>query len=490
MKKRATTLTLKLTSMVYLLVCVTGVSAIAQADQVDAFLKREVKALRIPGLQVAVVQSGKIVLSKSYGYANLQDSILVDNKTIFAINSCTKSFTGVAIMQLVEEGKIDLSAPVSRYLDYLPAEWQSVTIKQLLTHISGIPDIGNVLDPYTHGLGALKNETAAWEKVKTMRMQFPTGTQFSYNQTNYALLGKIIDKLAGKPFTQVYKERQFQIANMPHTVFGDSRDIIPHVASTYIVKTMQDGQKLNEEKLTNNYSEFPAFHLTASGLNSTAEDMANWIIALQHGKLLKTKEALTAMWTAGTYVNGLSTQWALGWGYNKFRPTHWAVGMTGGSRSAFLVYPDDDLAIIILTNLASSYPENLIDELAGYYNPDIAAADPITTLRMQLKKRGFENAITVFNELKKKDVNFKPSEYEMNDWGYRMMSSGQVKEACGIFKLNVFIYPESWNAYDSYGEALFKNGQKEEASTMYKRSIELNPDNKGGQRMLDMISKP
>ncbi len=96
------------------------VSVQGQAPDVESFLKREMKELGIPGMQVAVVQQGKIVFNKSFGVANLQDNIPVTNKTIFAINSCTKAFTGVAIMQLVEEGKVDLLAPVSRYVDDLP----------------------------------------------------------------------------------------------------------------------------------------------------------------------------------------------------------------------------------------------------------------------------------------------------------------------------------------------------------------------------------
>ena len=104
--------------------------------------------------------------------------------------------------------------------------------------------------------------------------------------------------------------------------------------------------------------------------------MANWIIALQQGKLLKTKAALDTMWSPGHYNNGTPTQWALGWGITKFRPEHRAVGMSGGGRSAFLIYPDDDLAVIVLTNLGGSSPENFLEEIAGYYNPEHSAIRP------------------------------------------------------------------------------------------------------------------
>ncbi len=456
----------------------------SREKELDQFLHRQMKDLKIPGMQVAVVQKGKIVLNKSYGIANLQDNIPVDNQSIFAINSCTKAFTGVAIMQLVEEGHLSLSAPISQYIDSLPAQWQTIKIQQLLTHISGLPDILRIQDP-----AGATNEAKVWEKVTAMPMDFPTGNQFSYNQTNYVLLGKVISKLRGKPFDAVFKERQFDVVGMPHTIFGDSRDIIPHFAPTYFFKKSIDGYPLAEARLTNNYSEFSPSRRTGSGLNSTAEEMAKWVIALQEGKLLKSKEALKTMWSPITFNNGKPTNWALGWGVNKFRPKHWAVGMSGGGRSAFLVYPDDDLAVIILTNLGGSSPENWIEEVAGYYNPEIPASDPITLLRVELNKRGYDKATQVIAEARKKDPAFMPDENELNDWAYRVMSTDKVKEALELFKLNVALYPDSWNVYDSMGEALLKLGNKEEGIKMYQKSVELNPNNNGGKNVLKKLGK-
>lgn len=475
--------------MAVLQVIFFAISSFSQTSGIEAFLKNKMKELGIPGMQVAIVQHGKILMSKSLGIANVPDAIAVDNQTIFPINSCTKVFTGVAIMQLVEDGKLDLSAPVSRYLDSLPASWQPVTIRQLLTHISGLPDIVWVLDPVGGGLGALSDEAAVLAKLEALPMDFPTGTQFNYNQTNAYLLGKIIDKLSGKPFAQMFEERQFKVVGMPHTLFGDSRYLISHSAISYHFTRRLDGVQLDKAMLVNNYEEFAPFRRTGSGLYSTAEDMAKWIIALQQGKLLKYNESLKTLWSPAKFNNGMSTQWALGWGLTKFRAKHWAVGMDGGGRSAFLVYPDDGLSVIILTNLAGSFPENFIEELAGYFNPEIPASDPVTALRIQLEKRGFEHTPEVYNELKKKDPVFKPGEDDLNDWGYRMMGTGKLKNALEIFKLIVFIYPDSWNAFDSYGEALANDGQKEEAVKMYKKSLELNPNNEGGKRKLAELQK-
>jgi len=468
---------------------VNGQTLIAQSQQVDSLIQREMRERRIPGVQLAVVQHGQIRLVKSYGVANIQHSVPVTNQTVFAINSCTKAFTGVAIMQLVEAGKVDLEAPVSRYLPDLPEVWQPVKIRQLLTHVSGLPDIlRKVLNPASGAFVGQDNEESAWAKVQQLPMEFPTGEQFSYNQTNYILLGKIIDKFSEKPFADVFREKQWQVAGMHGTSLGDSRDVIPNMVQGYRYVNRLDGRNLSESKLTNVFEEFPAFRRTASGMNSTAEDLAHWILALQTGKLLKTKAALNRLWTAGTYNNGAPTQWALGW-VPKPRSKHPAVTATGGGRSAFFVYPDDDLAVVVLTNLSGSYPEDFIDELAGYFNPDIPAADPITALRMQLRKRGFDQAIEVVKNEQKKNPAFKPSENDLNDWAYRMMSQGQLNEALGVFKLNVYLYPQSWNVYDSYGEALFRVGQKDAAIAMYKQSIALNPNNQGGKAMLERLQK-
>lgn len=467
-----------------------GQIAQSSINQADDLVKREMQERRIPGMQVAVVHRGKLVLLRSFGLANVEDSIPVTNQSRFAVNSCTKAFTGVAIMQLVEEGKIDLAAPVSRYLDDLPTAWQPVTIRQLLTHVSGLPDVlRKVLNPVTGSFIGQDDDQKAWAKVQTLPMEFPTGEQFSYNQTNYILLGKIIDKLVGKDFVDVFREKQFDIAGMRRTVFGDSRDIIPQMAQQYRYVTSMDGRPLSEPKLTHFYYEFPPFRRTASGLNSTAEDIAHWLNALQQNKLLKTKAALNTLWAAGTYNNGMPTQWALGW-VTKPRSRHAAVIATGGGRSAFFVYPQDELAVVVLTNLSGAYPEDFIDELAGCFNPAISNADPITALHIQLRKRGFDQAIPVIEEVKEGKLNFQtPSENDLNDWAYRLMSRGLLKNALEIFNLNVHLYPQSWNVYDSYGEALFRSGQKEAALTMYKKSVALNPNNQGGKAMLERLGK-
>lgn len=206
------------------------------SNGLETFLQATMQKHRIPGLQLAVVQHGKVVKLGAYGMANVEDSVPVTDQTVFPVHSITKAFTGVAVMQLVEAGKLDLAAPVSRYLDGLPAAWQGVTIRQLLTHASGIPDIWD-----EHSRMIADGDEASWAKVLTMPMEFLPGSRFKYNQTNYVLLGRVIDKLSGEPFVKFIKERQLEVAGMPLTGFGDAHDVVPHCAGSYQILRGADG---------------------------------------------------------------------------------------------------------------------------------------------------------------------------------------------------------------------------------------------------------
>jgi tetratricopeptide (TPR) repeat protein len=172
------------------------------------------------------------------------------------------------------------------------------------------------------------------------------------------------------------------------------------------------------------------------------------------------------------------------------------VAGIGGRRSAFYVYPDDDLAVVILTNLSGANPEDFIDEVAGHFIPSLLAANggglppALKLLRAELVKRGFENAVTVAAELKGKDAKFELREGDLNSWGYRLIEDGKLKEAIEILKLNVSLYPESGNAYDSLAEAYETAGDKAQAIKNYKRSLELDPKNTNAVEHLKKLEKP
>ena len=462
----------------------------AQADSIDLFIKAQMQKRKIPGLQLAIVKNGKIIKTGNYGLANVQDSIPVSNKTVFTINSITKAFTGIAIMQLLEAGKLSLSSPVSAYLTGLPVSWKAVTIQHLLSHTSGIPDIVDeeesiLISPY--------GEQAAWKQVLAMPMDFAPGEKFSYNQTNYLLLGRIIDTLSGMPFTEFIRKEQLEKAGMTKTIasgFGATMDVIPHSAGGY---TYRKG------KLSNMFFSFPPSLQTAAGMSSTATELSDWIIALQNRRFLKENSSMISLFTPAILNNGktggfspLLNGYAAGWPIVA-RTEHPAAAAVGGGRSAVFLYPEDDLSIIVLTNLSGSSPDVFMDELAGLFIPDMKEANgfglsgPVKLLKARLEQSGYKNAIAEVKKLRKTNAGMALSENEINSWGYKLIKQNRMADALEIFKLNVYLYPASANVYDSLGEIYAELGELEPAIKNYEQSLKLNPQNSNAADQLKKL---
>src|SRR5471032_3396659 len=209
--------------------CLTGLAHTDDANQAARQLMRQaMKEQGIPGVQFVVIKDEQVVLSETYGLANVENHVPATRTTLFPINSATKTFTGVAMMQLVEAGLVDLDAPVSRYLDELPEAWRGIRIRQLLGHTSGLPDIVD-----QKGLIGGGSERDAWKAVKGLPMAAAIGAQFTYNQTNYGLLAQVIAKQGKVPYEQYLAKHQFGPADMPLSTFGDSYDLVPNAATIY-----------------------------------------------------------------------------------------------------------------------------------------------------------------------------------------------------------------------------------------------------------------
>ncbi|WP_442592213.1 serine hydrolase [Pedobacter sp. AW31-3R] len=489
------------TSIILVLCSLATMSTHAQklsaSDSIDVFLKTKMRERSIPALQIAVVRDGKMVKDTTFGTANLEYNIKATRETVFSINSITKAFVGIAIMQLVEVGKLKISDPISLHLDGLPEAWKKITIEQAMSHISGLPDMLNA-DEQVLGHN---DEREAMAEVKALPVAFEPGEKFSYNQTGYVLLGQLITKLSGMHFTQFIQEHQFNVAGMSLTRFGDSYDVIPNYAGAYTM-TRQVGDSFVRNNVPGQaYMQFPVFFRTAAGIQSTATDLASWIIALNTGKLLKERSSIDLLWKPAVLNNGkiggfnrLTNGYALGWP-TVTREEHPAVGPVGGGRSALFVYLKDNLSIIVLTNLLQGNPDQFIDEIAGYYIPEMHQANGfglpsnLRTLRAELLKKGFEKSVEVVSALKKKDRSFQLPENELNGWGYQLLSQKNIKAALSIFKLNVTMYPQSANAYDSLAETLEIVENKQEALANYKKSLGLDPKNKHAADRIVALTK-
>lgn len=484
----------KLASNIFMIfISMTLTTFYVKADSVDNFVKAEMQKRNIPGLQLAIIQGGKVTKEASYGYANLEDNIKVDSDTLFSINSITKAFVGVAIMQLAENNKLDVNNPISAYLPELPKPWHHITIRQLMSHTSGLPeilkdDIGNLISN--------KGPKAAWQLVQTLPMEFETGSKFKYNQTNYVIIGKLIDKLSGTHFKQFIVEKQLEKLGLERTIaagFSNLNNVVKHSAKRY---AMYNGAELSHMR-TEIYS--PLLQ-TASGMSATAFELAKWLIALNENKLI-SRNSLRELWSPTVLKNGktqgfnrLINGYAMGWPVMA-RAEHPAVSSVGGNRAGVFVYPEDNMSIVILTNLVGALPSQFVDEIAGLYIPEMKKENGfglpknIKALWQQLEAQGYSHAIQ-FAKTMMKDQRITFNENEVNLWGYSLINQGKLKKALAVFKLNVHLFPDSYNTYDSLAEGYWHLGNYAKAVNGYQKVIELQPNNhyaKGQIKKLQLL---
>lgn len=339
----------------------------ALADDVDQFIQARMEQRHIPGMSVAVVRDGKVVLAKGYGLANVELSAAANENTVFQLASVTKQFTATAVMMLVEEGKVSLDEKAVKYIDGLPAAWNQVTVRQLLNHTSGIKS-------YTSVEGFDKTMRKDYTKPELLKlvtdapMDFAPGEKWRYNNTGYYLLGMLIEKVTGKEYGAVLKERIFQPLEMNQTRVNDLREIIKGRAQGY---TWGDGKLVNGEYVS------PTQPYSAGMLVSTVLDLAKWDAALYTEKLLK-RSSLEQMWTAAKLNDGSPTTYGFGWAVDVYRtrPRKTHGGGIPGFSTNIMRFVEDKLTIIVLTNSDRGGADNLAEGIAAFYLPSLAANAP------------------------------------------------------------------------------------------------------------------
>ncbi|MFC4817413.1 serine hydrolase domain-containing protein [Flavobacterium sp. GCM10023249] len=334
----------------------------SQDDKVDTTVKKIMKDNKIVGLQLAVIKDNKIIKTGHYGLANIEDSIPVDKQTVFSINSITKAFTSVAILQLVEKEKVNFEEPISKYLDSLPNTWENITVKQILTHKSGLPEIFN-----SEGNLLSENSKILFQRIKESPLTFKPGTELRENQTNYILLGMIIEKISGQSFEKYLAENIFKKAGMKISEdagLGDFYNIIKHSARPYSFYGSND--------LSSVYQPMPTILYPAGGIYSTATEIAQWVIALQNNQLINAENLKTLIkpieLNNGKLFeeNGLLNQSSIGFSLSS-RAENPIIAANGGARNTLFIYPKKNVSIVVLTNLMGSHPQAFIEEIAKLY---------------------------------------------------------------------------------------------------------------------------
>lgn len=331
--------------------------------QVDEFVKNEMKKRNIPGLTLIILKDGKATKESAYGVANVELNVPATVNTVYPIASATKSITATALLTLVDEGKLKLDDNIQTLLPGLPESWGSVTVKQLLSHTSGLPDIA--VRPGRPELIA-DNQEEALRKLSEMPLQFKPGERWAYNQTNYVLLGMIIEKITGLSFQEFIKQRFFVPLGMTSTSYGDANDVIIGRASTY--QTNKRGQLQTLSLI------FPNYVRTAAGINTTVGDLAKWLNALKEGKVIKSSTQ-EIMWEAIKLNDGnvfrldkKTIGYGLGWVVND-RPGHKIVGHSGGGTAVFNYLTQNNLTIIVLMN-GQNNPDSFINGIVSILIPE------------------------------------------------------------------------------------------------------------------------
>ncbi|MEK6408996.1 MAG: serine hydrolase [Acidobacteriota bacterium] len=433
---------------------------------------------------VLVAENGKVIFKKGYGMANMEWNIPVETDTKFRLGSITKQFTSMLILQLVQEGKIKVEGKLTDYLpDYRKDTGDRITVHQLLNHTSGIPSYTGLPNFFQE---IARNPYSVSDFVKKFAsgdLEFEPGTKMVYNNSGYFLLGAIVERVTGKPYEQVLKERIFDPVGMKNTGYDHHATILAKRAAGY-------------EKRPGGYINAPYLDMSlpyaAGSLYSTVEDLYLWDQALYTEKLLspQLKELM--------FKPGMSL-YAYGWFVRK--PPLGAQGEPvtiiehGGGINGFNTVitrmPESKNLIVLLNNTGGTKLVEMSQKIAGilFGKPYKAPMRDIAeTLFNTVIEKDVQAAIKQYRELKatQKDA-YDFSEPQLNGLGYQLLQMKRVKDAIEILKLNVEMFPQGFNTYDSLGEAYMENGDKNLAIQNYKKSLELNPKNTNAAEKLKKL---
>jgi CubicO group peptidase (beta-lactamase class C family) len=367
------------------------------------------------------------------------------------IASLAKTFTAMAVMMLVEQGKLHYDDLIARHVRELAGATPDMTIRHLLTHTSGIPDVGDLgIDRPGVDEGDVVNA------VRTHHARFARpGLRYRYSNTGYMILAMAVENAAGRTFDELLQTTIFEPLKMNST-HPDPR---PRGAQ----ETKGDG-----------------------GLVSTVDDLLKWDQALAGERLVRTKTFAEAVVPAQV-AEGEST-YGFGWNIaQRDGQTYmWHTGNSGGQRAFLGRRLGDRISIIILTR-GNSRRVEIADAIVNilhrrpYDPPKLSIA---RRLLNTIDEHGVDVALALYEQLRKTGTRYDFSETELNGLGYTLLDRGRNADAIRVFDLNVRQFPTSSNAFDSLGEAFFRSGRRVEAAKAYTRAVELDPANVNARAML------
>ena len=329
----------------------------AVSESVSKYVRSEMERQHVPGLALLVSRGGKIVLAEGFGLANVELQVPVKPETVFQSGSVGKQFTATAVMMLVEEGKVGLDDPLTKYFADAPATWKEVTVRELLSHTAGFGDYPDKFDFRKDW-----TEDEELKLVESIPLAFPPGTKWKYSNLGYLTLGVLIHRVTGEFYGDFLQQRIFHPLGMETTRIISEADIVPNRAAGYrLVK----GELKNQEWVS------PVVNTTADGsLYFSILDLAKWDATLYTEKLL-TRSSLEQMWTPAKLKNGQPNKdgYGFGWSIGE-RHGHRVISHGGawqGFETTIVRYVDDQLTVVVLTNLAGAEPGVIAGHVADMY---------------------------------------------------------------------------------------------------------------------------
>jgi CubicO group peptidase (beta-lactamase class C family) len=454
--------------------------AVAQstAERIGALVQQYHDLGQINGA-VLVAENGEVIYEEGVGEADMTFDVSNTPDTRFLIGSVTKNFTVALILQLMEEGRLDVQAPISTYLPDYPAEvGDRVTVHHLLTHASGIPSYTGLAEFRTMIVANPQTPESLIGYVEDRELEFEPGAEFRYNNSGYVLLGMIVEAVTGKPWAEVLEERILDPLGMETAGVYDSREIVPDLA---------DG-----------YTNTPAGYVHAAPWNMTAAYAAGAMYARPHDLYVWDRaladervfdEAATYDLFYGPHLDGYGYGWFVKEeeiGGESVRIIEHGGGLDGFI-TGFRRLPDDGHLIVVTDNtmgevnaLVDGITHLLYGEAAPAPVPSIA-----TAIRPVVETQGYEVARAEYQRLKEEQPDaYDFGEGELNTLGYVYLRDGDVETAIDVFRLNAEAYPEAFNTYDSLGEGYMAAGDTAQAVANYQKSLELNPANANARQML------
>jgi CubicO group peptidase (beta-lactamase class C family) len=351
------------------------VATAARADQIDDYVKAQLKEHSLPGVSLAIVEDGKVTKIGSYGMADVARGTRVAPETVFKIGSVSKQFIATGIMLLVQDGRLKVDDPVSRYLEGTPPAWQPITIRHLLTHTSGI-----VRESPAFDFEKVQNDADVVKAAYPLPLRFTPGEKWEYCNVGYFALAEIITKVSGQPWPRFMHERVFKPSGMMVTAPTNITPMLPNRAVGYVDK--------GNSRPT---GDFVALRPSGAFL-STVGDLAKWDALLYTNKPL-TEASRRQMWTQARLNDGSTANYGFGWTVETRKNGQHVVSHGGslpGFRAHFARFVDEHVTVIVLINGDDADAGGLANGVAETYLTDkqqLAQPTPVRANSRKLRSR-------------------------------------------------------------------------------------------------------